>query len=145
MVGSPDLVGEVAARSTAIDLGSKLDAYRRNNIQEYIVWRVLDNAVDWFALCQAEYAPLPLDKNGWYRSEVFPGCGSTRRRLSKETCLLSSMCFSKVSPALSTPPSSNCSRSDEQLTSLLEHPDPVVSASNRSKWAATPAGVGSRI
>src|SRR5262245_55052697 len=39
--GAPELVAEVAASSTSIDLNTKLRVYRRNQVQEYIVWRVL--------------------------------------------------------------------------------------------------------
>lgn len=71
--GGPELVAEVAASSVAIDLHTKLRVYRRNRVQEYLVWRVLDRAVDWFVLRQGEYDRLPLSPAGFYQSEVFPG------------------------------------------------------------------------
>jgi len=71
--GAPELVAEIASSSVSIDLGSKLRVYRRNAVREYIVWRVLDNAVDWFVLRNAQYEPLPLGPDGILRSEVFPG------------------------------------------------------------------------
>jgi Uma2 family endonuclease len=71
--GAPELVAEVAASSASIDLNTKLRAYRRNNVREYIVWRVLDRAVDWFVLRRGQYDRLPLSPDGLYRSEVFPG------------------------------------------------------------------------
>jgi Uma2 family endonuclease len=71
--GAPELVAEVAASSASIDLNTKLRVYRRNNVREYIVWRVLDRAVDWFVLRQGQYERLPLSPDGLYRSEVFPG------------------------------------------------------------------------
>jgi Uma2 family endonuclease len=48
--GAPELVVEIAASSAAIDLGDKKRAYRRNGIQEYIIWQVCDRKVDWFYL-----------------------------------------------------------------------------------------------
>jgi Uma2 family endonuclease len=45
--GAPELIGEIAASSASFDLGVKLDAYRRNGVCEYVVWRVLDREVDW--------------------------------------------------------------------------------------------------
>lgn len=39
----------------SIDLHEKLAAYRRNGVQEYIVWRVYDRALDWFALHQGDH------------------------------------------------------------------------------------------
>jgi Uma2 family endonuclease len=71
--GAPEMVGEIAASSVSIDLGAKLEVYRRNDVQEYLVWRVRDQAVDWFVLRQGQYAALPLSSAGYYQSEVFPG------------------------------------------------------------------------
>ena len=41
--GAPELVAEVAASSASIDLHAKRNAYRRNGVQEYIVWRTIDS------------------------------------------------------------------------------------------------------
>jgi len=71
--GAPELIAEVAASSASYDLHEKLNAYRRNGVREYIVWRVLDEAVDWFALRGGQYLPLAIDDSGLYRSETFPG------------------------------------------------------------------------
>ncbi|MBV8230139.1 MAG: Uma2 family endonuclease, partial [Planctomycetaceae bacterium] len=45
----------------------------RNRVREYLVWRVLDRAIDWFVLRQGQYDRLPIGPDGIYRSEVFPG------------------------------------------------------------------------
>jgi len=71
--GAPELVAEIAASSAAIDLGDKKRAYRRNGIQEYIVWQVFDQKLDWFYLQDGEYLSLPMDADGIIRSRVFPG------------------------------------------------------------------------
>jgi Uma2 family endonuclease len=71
--GGPELVAEVAASSASYDLHDKLNAYRRNGVQEYVVWRVWDRAVDWLALRSGRYERLPPDPSGICRSEVFPG------------------------------------------------------------------------
>ena len=71
--GGPELVVEVASSTASIDLNTKLRVYRRNNVREYIVWRVLDGAIDWFVLREGEYERLPLQADGTLRSEVFPG------------------------------------------------------------------------
>jgi Uma2 family endonuclease len=71
--GAPELVAEIAASSAAIDLGNKKRAYRRNGIQEYIVWQVFEQKVDWFYLQDGEYVSLPVDEDGVIRSRVFPG------------------------------------------------------------------------
>jgi len=70
---APELVAEVAASSASYDLHAKLRVYRRNGVCEYIVWRVLDKEIDWFTLRSGQYERLPLDAEGLYRSEVFPG------------------------------------------------------------------------
>ena len=53
--GPPELIVEVAASSAAYDLHDKLNAYRRNGVREYIVWRTFDGAIDWFVLADGEY------------------------------------------------------------------------------------------
>jgi Uma2 family endonuclease len=71
--GAPELIVEVAASSASYDLGNKLNVYRRNQVQEYLVWQVYDQRLDWFRLRQGEYVPLQPDTEGIVRSEVFPG------------------------------------------------------------------------
>ena len=71
--GSPELAVEVASSSVSYDLGDKLNAYRRNGIQEYLVWRVLDGEFDWFELREGRYEKLEADAQGVLRSNVFPG------------------------------------------------------------------------
>jgi Uma2 family endonuclease len=69
----PDLIAEVAASSVSIDLNTKFHVYHRNEVQEYIVWRVEDQAIDWFAFRDGRYERLALGPANQYRSEVFPG------------------------------------------------------------------------
>lgn len=71
--GAPELIAEIAASSAAIDLGDKLRAYRRNGVQEYIVWQVFDQKIDWFSLQNGDYISLLPDEDGAIRSQRFPG------------------------------------------------------------------------
>ncbi len=71
--GAPELVVEVAASSAAYDLNDKLNAYRRNGVQEYIVWQTYENRLDWFSLQEGRYVRLVPDERGIIRSQVFPG------------------------------------------------------------------------
>lgn len=71
--GGPEFVAEVASSSASIDLHDKLKVYRRNQVREYLVWRVLDGAIDWFTLRDGEYVPLAASEDGVLRSLVFPG------------------------------------------------------------------------
>ena len=71
--GAPELVVEIAASSVAYDLYDKKRAYRRNGIQEYLVWRVYDGEFDWFVLEAGEYIKQEADDKGILRSRIFPG------------------------------------------------------------------------
>jgi len=71
--GAPELVVEVAASSATIDLHDKKRAYRRNGVQEYLVWRTLEHQIDWFGLQADEYVSQQPDEKGIIRSRVFPG------------------------------------------------------------------------
>jgi len=71
--GAPEFVAEIAASSASYDLHDKLNAYRRNGVQEYVVWRVWDKAIDWFVLRGGRYDRLQPTDAGRYQSEVFPG------------------------------------------------------------------------
>lgn len=71
--GAPELVVEIALSGASYDLHDKLKVYRRNGAQEYLVWRVLDGALDWFSLEEGEYTPLPMTEDGVVCSRVFPG------------------------------------------------------------------------
>ncbi|MBW4693368.1 MAG: Uma2 family endonuclease [Lyngbya sp. HA4199-MV5] len=71
--GATELVVEVAASSVAIDLGDKKRAYRRSGVQEYIVWQVYDQKIDWFQLQDGNYVSLVPNEQGVIHSHVFPG------------------------------------------------------------------------
>jgi Uma2 family endonuclease len=71
--GAPELIAEVAVSSASYDLHDKLHAYQRNGVCEYLVWRVRDSAIDWFALREGRFERLLLTDAGHYHSEVFPG------------------------------------------------------------------------
>ena len=71
--GAPELMVEIAASTASIDLHSKLKAYQRNQVQEYLVWRVYDSAIDWFRLKNGQYINLQPNQEGIIKSEVYPG------------------------------------------------------------------------
>ncbi len=71
--GAPELIVEIAASSASVDMNTKLNAYRRNGVQEYIVWQVYENQIAWFCLPEGEYIRLQPDATGMIRSRVFPG------------------------------------------------------------------------
>lgn len=73
LVGAPELIAEIAASSASLDLGAKRNAYRRNGVQEYLVWRVLEDALDWWELIDGEYVPLQPNAASVIESKAFPG------------------------------------------------------------------------
>jgi len=79
--GAPELVIEVSISSASYDLHSKLNAYRRNGVQEYIVWRVFDEAIDWFELVEGTYGAIAPDERGVVHSHIFPGLRLDREKM----------------------------------------------------------------
>jgi Uma2 family endonuclease len=71
--GAPELVVEIAASSVSLDLGPKRRAYAAAGIREYIVWRTLDDAIDWFTLRDGAFVPLDPDADGVIKSQMFAG------------------------------------------------------------------------
>jgi Uma2 family endonuclease len=79
--GAPELIVEVAASSASIDMHDKLEAYRRNRVQEYLVWRIYDATFDWLRLQGDKYEQMPANSEGIVCSEVFPGLWLDRSAL----------------------------------------------------------------
>ncbi len=71
--GAPELIAEIATSSASIDLGAKQNAYRRNGVQEYLVWQTFENRFSWFRLQAEEFVLIEPDADGIIRSSVFPG------------------------------------------------------------------------
>ncbi len=70
--GAPELAAEITASSVSYDFHVKHDVYRRSGVQEYLVWRIDDEAFDWFVLNEGRYERLePAD--GILVSKTFPG------------------------------------------------------------------------
>jgi Uma2 family endonuclease len=79
--GAPELIVEIASSSASYDLGVKLQAYRRNGVPEYLVWRVLDGDIDRFVLHEGKYIQQLPDEAGLIRSTMFPGLWLDTRAL----------------------------------------------------------------
>jgi Uma2 family endonuclease len=71
--GAPELIVEIAASTASKDLHDKKNAYRRNGVQEYIVWQINKQRLHWFRLEKGKYVSLQPDENGVICSIVFPG------------------------------------------------------------------------
>jgi len=71
--GAPELIVEIAASTVSLDLHQKLEIYQLHQVQEYLVWRVEDEQLDWFQLKQGKYLKLQPDIEGVLYSQMFPG------------------------------------------------------------------------
>ena len=71
--GSPELIVEIAASSASYDLHDKRRVYARSGVSEYLVIQIYEQRIDWWALREGVYQPLPAADDGILRSEVFPG------------------------------------------------------------------------
>ncbi len=71
--GAPELIVEIAASTASYDLYEKLDVYYRNQVQEYLVWRVMDNELDWFRWRDGQYVKSGVSEEDCRQSQVFPG------------------------------------------------------------------------
>ena len=71
--GAPELIVEIAASSASYDVHQKLNVYRRNQVQEYLVLRFYEQEIDWFRLQTGEYIKLEPDSDAIIRSQIFPG------------------------------------------------------------------------
>jgi Uma2 family endonuclease len=73
VVGPPELVVEIAASSVSIDAHDKKETYRQAGVQEYVIWRVEDRAIDWFLLDNGEYLRVEPTSAGRIESTQFSG------------------------------------------------------------------------
>ncbi len=71
--GAPELVAETSASSASYDTRQKRDAYLRAGVLEYLVWRTLEDEIDWFFIDHGAYVPLVPDAHGILRSRYFSG------------------------------------------------------------------------
>jgi Uma2 family endonuclease len=71
ITGAPDLIVEIAASTVSYDLHAKKRVYECNGVKEYIVWRTLDQAIDWFVLENGKYVELAPDAAGIIHSREF--------------------------------------------------------------------------
>lgn len=71
--GAPELAIEIPASSASYDLHDKLQEYERRGVREYVVWRVFDDAIDWFELVGGSFVRREPDATGLHKSVVFSG------------------------------------------------------------------------
>lgn len=71
--GAPEFVAEVSASSASFDLHLKKDLYERQGVEEYLVVLLYEQEIRWHRLEDGSYRNVPPDKDGVWRSTVFPG------------------------------------------------------------------------
>lgn len=71
--GAPELIVEIASSSASYDLHDKLRAYKRNGVQEYLVWLTEDHEFRWYRLQDDDYVLQQPDASGLLKSVSFPG------------------------------------------------------------------------
>ena len=72
LVGTPEMVLEVAASSASYDLGEKREIYEAAGVQEYLVYEAFQGAIHWWRLAEDRFVMIGL-QSGLYRSNQFPG------------------------------------------------------------------------
>jgi hypothetical protein len=73
IVGPPELAAEVSGGTIRLDIETKFEVYRRNEVCEYLIWRVDDKKIDWYVLRGGNYEPLRPSPGGFLKSTCFPG------------------------------------------------------------------------
>jgi Uma2 family endonuclease len=73
LTGPPDLIAEIAKSSRLFDLGKKRSDYQRAGVQEYVVVALDPPGVHWHVRRAGKLMKVRPDRDGLYRSKVFPG------------------------------------------------------------------------
>jgi Uma2 family endonuclease len=71
--GSPEWLGEIASTTESLDLHGKRADYELAGVQEYMVAALRQEKVFWWVLRRGRFKPLLPDREGVFRSVVFPG------------------------------------------------------------------------
>ncbi len=71
--GAPELIGEISWASESVDLNRKKADYEKAGVREYVVVALRQGKVYWFVRRRGKFRELALDKDGIFRSPVFPG------------------------------------------------------------------------
>ncbi|MFK7817497.1 MAG: Uma2 family endonuclease [Planctomycetaceae bacterium] len=70
--GAPEFVAEIATSSVSYDAGPKRRVYQQHGVQEYLIWRFADRAIELNRLVDREYQ-LVSPEDDILHSQRFPG------------------------------------------------------------------------
>ncbi len=73
IVGSPELIIEIARSSRSFDLNQKKVEYERTGVREYVVVELDPDRIHWFIRRGTRFVQMRPGPDGIYRSIVFPG------------------------------------------------------------------------
>jgi Uma2 family endonuclease len=73
LVGTPELIVEIASSSESYDLYEKREDYERYGVREYIGYAARQQRVYWWVRRGERYEELEAGADGVFRSETFPG------------------------------------------------------------------------
>jgi Uma2 family endonuclease len=74
VASAPELVADVVMPGQEHLIPLRSQVYRRFGTREYLVWKIADEAVDWWILRNGQFQPLAPDPaDGLLKSETFPG------------------------------------------------------------------------
>jgi hypothetical protein len=71
--GAPELIVEISHTTGDKDKGAKLRLYERSAVREYITVRPGKRQLIWREFDDGRYRDLLLDREGLFRSHIFPG------------------------------------------------------------------------
>jgi hypothetical protein len=71
--GAPEFVGELSHATESIDLHAKKLDYEKAGVGEYVVVALRQSKVFWFVRRRGKFRELVPDRDGIFRSEIFPG------------------------------------------------------------------------
>lgn len=73
LAGPPELVAQISDSSERLDLNERKRDFEKAGVREYLVVAVRRKKVHWFIRRRGKFLDLPLDADGIFRSETFPG------------------------------------------------------------------------
>jgi Uma2 family endonuclease len=73
LFGPAELLMEVCMSSASMDLHDKFNLYEEAGVSEYLAVIVNKKEIRWFRLTHGKFQPMHADREGVYRSRVFPG------------------------------------------------------------------------
>lgn len=72
LVGSPELIIEIAGSSASYDFGEKRDVYEAAGVGEYLVFETIEGRIEWWRHDGSKFVDVPRDETV-FKSTLFSG------------------------------------------------------------------------